>query len=204
MLNTIILLHGTSSTGKTSLSHRLQDIFPTPLIYFSLDNWICTCLSSRYYEPAVRIEDIKQDAEVKQGTHFLLPNTPENSLPWPKVGSGHVANDAIDVMYDTIKDFYQKGYSIVIDHVFVTPLWRDHFLKTTADCRRLLVQLTADETTLHARELHRGNRMPNVYKSLLATIHEGLTYDLTFNTSHLTVEECAQTLLNFAKTHVFR
>ena len=204
MNNAIILLHGTSSTGKTSTARQLQLIFPTPLIYFSLDCWIRQCLSPPYYEPATRLEDIKQDEKVKQGTHFLLPHTKENPLEWPMVGSGPVADDAINVMYQAIIDYYNKGYWVIIDHVFIKPLWREQFLTMTENCRRMLVKMTADEASLAAREQQRGDRMQNVYCALLHSIHQNISYDLTIDTSALTPNQAADELLDFAKSHFFR
>ncbi|MCD6048166.1 MAG: chemotaxis protein [Gammaproteobacteria bacterium] len=198
MSNAIILLHGTSSTGKTSTARTLQNIYPTPLIYLSLDTWIRQCLSPRFYEPATKLEDVKQDLEVKQGTHFLLPNTPENPLPWPMVSSGKVANDAIEMMYQSAINFYEKGYWVVLDHVLLTPKWRDLFLSMTKDCRRILVKMTCEKNLLAEREKARGDRMPNVYLALLNTIHQDIDYDLTVDTSHITPLQAAQEIMDFS------
>jgi chloramphenicol 3-O phosphotransferase len=198
MSNAIILLHGTSSTGKTSTARTLQNIFPAPLIYLSLDTWIRQCLSPRFYEPATKLADVKQDSEVKQGTHFLLPNTLENPLPWPMVGSGKVANDTIEMMYQSALNFYAKGYWVVLDHVLLNSKWRDLFLSMTKDCRRILVKMTCDANLLAEREKARGDRMQNVYLALLNTIHQGMNYDLTIDTSHITPLQAAQKIMDFS------
>lgn len=199
MPNAIILLHGTSSTGKTSTARTLQQLFPLPLVYFSLDGWITQGLSPRFYEPAKSIAEIKKDPEVKQGTHFLLPNTAENPMPWPMVGSGKVADDAIEVMYQAVLNYYQRGYWVILDHVFIKPLWRDEFLEATTNCRRFLVKMTCSDDILAAREKARGDRMANVYLSLAQVIHQGIDYDFTINTGIISPTQSAEQILNFPK-----
>lgn len=199
MSPTIILLHGTSSTGKTSTARTLQSIFPGALIYLSLDCWIRQCLSPRFYEPATKLEDIKQDSDVRLGTHFLLPNTPENPLPWPMVGSGKVADNTIEMMYQSVLNFYHKGYCVILDHVLLTADWRDRFLEMTKNCHRLLIKMTCDVNLLAEREKSRGDRMANVYLALMETIHQNMHYDATIDTSDITALQAAEKVLSLLK-----
>ena len=74
----LILINGTSSTGKTTLARALQAIWPTPMIYLGLDSWITMTLAEKYWEQATCLNDIKTDAFVRQGTHFLTPHTETN------------------------------------------------------------------------------------------------------------------------------
>jgi chloramphenicol 3-O phosphotransferase len=191
----LILINGTSSTGKTTLARKLQTIWTKPLIYLGIDNWVTMTLAEKYWEPATRLADIKQDTHVRQGTHFLLPNTPENPTPWPKIGSGPVTDQIIYSMHDTALQFLAKGIDVVLDHVLLKPEWRDDFLAKTQTTPRLLVQMVCAEEILEAREIARQNRMQNVFRSLLTIAHEGMTYDIALDSSQLTPDEAAQKIV---------
>lgn len=193
----IIVINGTSSTGKTTTARTLQKIFPKPLFYLGLDLWISETLCERFWEPAVRIEDIKHNQENQLGTHFLLPHTEHNPTPWPMVGSGPASDAAIYVMHQTAVDFYQRGYWVIIDHVFLASRWYQNFMETTKDCQRFLIKFTSEEAILEQREKARGNRMPNVFRALNECIHQNVAYDLLIDTSHTTPLSTAESIMNF-------
>ncbi len=197
----LLFINGTSSTGKTTLARKLQALWPTPMIYLGLDSWITTVLAEKYWEQAVNLDQIKDDLSVKQGTHFLLPNTVDNLTPWPKIASGSVSDQAVAILHDTALAFLNKGSSVVLDGVFLSPTWRDDFLLKTAHCSRCLIQMIAPDTVLKARERQRGDRMKDVFRSLNLIIHQGLDYDLSLDSGILSEQQCVEKTLSWLKAH---
>lgn len=196
---TIVLINGTSSTGKSTLARNLQRAWPKAMFYFGLDAWIVNALDDRFWEPATDLTQVKNDEFVRQGTHFLLPHSTENPTAYPIVGSGPVSDHAIFAMHNAAIDLYQQGYSVVLDHVFLKSTWREDFLRKTEKHRCCLVQLICDHAVIELREVRRGDRMPNVFRGLLPIIHQEMNYHMTIDTTHINPEQATEQLLNKLK-----
>lgn len=193
----LLIINGTSSTGKTSLARALQVRWPTPLVYLGLDSWITMTLSPEYWDPATRLSDIKHDAKVQQGTHFILPHSDNNPSPWPKVDSGPVSDQLVFQMHATAVQLWQQGFSVVLDCVLLKPSWREDLANRSRDTSRCWIQMTASDSILAQREQQRGDRMNGVFRSLAPIIHQGVHYDLSIDSSQLSVEQACQTVLTW-------
>ena len=196
----LLLINGTSSTGKTTLARALQDHWSTPMIYLGLDAWVTSTLAEKYWEPATTLDAIKTDPFVRQGTHFLAPNSPDNPSPWPQIASGLVSDTVVFMLHDTAFAFLAKGMSVVLDTVFLKAAWRDDFLTKAEQQACCLIQMTASEEILTMREQARGNRMENVFRSLLPIVHQGIHYDLSLDTGILSTEEAVALVLTYVHT----
>lgn len=203
----LLIINGTSSTGKTTLARTLQDHWPSPLIYLGLDSWITMTLAGRYWDAATQVIDIKSDAWVRQGTHFLTPHSPANPSPWVKIDSGPVSDQLVYAMHDTACRFLQQGFDVILDCVLLKETWREDLLRRTAEQKRCLIHMTAPEHVLIERELKRGDRMRDVFRNLADTIHTDLHYDLVIDSDQNTPKQVVELVLTWlgqpSKTHIF-
>lgn len=202
----LLIINGTSSTGKTTLARALQDHWPTPLMYLGLDSWITMTLAGRYWDAATQLTTIKSDAWVRQGTHFLMPHSSDNPSPWVTIDSGPVSDALVFAMHDTACHLLQQGFDVILDCVLLKETWRDDLLNKTAKEKRCLIHMTAPEPVLIERERKRGDRMQDVFRNLAETIHRDLHYDLVIdsdqNSPSQAVELVLQRLGPSSKTHI--
>lgn len=188
----LLIINGTSSTGKTTLARTLQDRWPSPLIYLGLDSWITMTLARRYWDSATQLADIKSDDWVRQGTHFVMPHSPTNDSPWIKINSGPISDQLVFAMHDTALHLMQQGFDVVLDCVLLKAAWRDDLLQKSAHHQRCLIHMTAPEAVLIERERARGDRMRDVFRHLAATIHIGLQYNVSIDSSQQSPTQAAE------------
>lgn len=177
----LLIINGTSSTGKTTLARALQDSWPSALIYLGLDSWITMTLAGRYWDAATQLTDIKSDAWVQQGTHFIKPHSPANASPWVTIESGPISDQLVFAMHDTAMHLMQQGFDVVLDCVLLKAIWQEDLLTKSAQSRRCFIHMTAPEPVLIERELKRGDRMRDVFRNLSQTIHTNIKYDLVID-----------------------
>lgn len=195
----LIVINGTSSTGKTTLARATQAAWPTPMIYLGLDAWITMTLAEKYWEQATCLSAIKTDAFVRQGTHFLAPNTEANPSAWPQIASGPLSDAAVFAMHDTALNFLTTGISVILDCVLLKAAWREDLLQKMQTQQRCFIHMHAAEAILAEREQARGNRMANVFRSLLPIVHRDLHYDLMIDSGVQTTPEAVIAIMHWLK-----
>ena len=122
----IILLNGTSSSGKSSIAAAIQKESERPFLHIGIDTFI-GALPAGYWDTATTLKTVKTDPTVRQGFHFVMPETPQNPSPWPIVGAGRVANKTIQAMHAAIRAIVFTGLDVIVDHVFLRREWYQNF-----------------------------------------------------------------------------
>jgi chloramphenicol 3-O phosphotransferase len=91
--------------------------------------------------------------------------------------------------------FARAGNDLLVDDVFIDPLWLEGWHRELADIALLLVGVVAPTDVLEERERARGNRIVGEARAQVDVIHRGIEYDLTVDTSRQSPEECARSIL---------
>ncbi len=172
----IVILNGPSSSGKTTLSHALQRIWPKPLYYFSYDSvdWHIAPFS-------------------------LLDTAPEEKFADPEDPGKPLdpVRDFLTVMYLCAAAVSRSGRDAVIDNcLFDTEDIYPLSLRLTEGCGTFFVRLDVSPEVLAARETARGDRTPG--KALWQLAHrtpkEDGAYDLILD-GERSPEENARAIL---------
>ncbi|MCT8158744.1 chloramphenicol phosphotransferase CPT family protein [Pseudoruegeria sp. SHC-113] len=144
----VLILHGASSSGKSTLIQAIRAQSPVPLLHLSFDHL--------------------------RDSHALdLAAFTSKGADWQshrsKIFSG---------LHRAVAGFAEAGNDLILEHILDSPGWHNELQKLLADHAIFFVCLHTSLPQLEAREAARGNRAAGSAKADAAHIHGGLTYDL--------------------------
>lgn len=170
-LGTIILLNGTSSSGKTSIVRALQDSLEEPFLDTGIDKFI-----------------------------WMLPHRYLDRPLWDEVlglatEAGPVGHRLIAGMHHTIATLSRAGNHIVADHVLVEKSWLKECAELFSNMPALFVGVRCPLEVLEQREAARRDRTLGQARAQYPLVHAHGIYDLEVDTSKLTAGECAAQII---------
>jgi chloramphenicol 3-O phosphotransferase len=160
----IIILNGTSSSGKTTLAQSLEKVLDEPYLYISIDNLL---------EPVMN----------------MLANIPPSEEMGKAVGL--IVPKAISFMNSTIAALALHGQNIIVDTVFTDKNFLLESIELLSSYPVTFVKVHCPLEELERRELERGDRHPGLAKSQMESVHADKEYDLTVDTHKYNINECA-------------
>jgi chloramphenicol 3-O phosphotransferase len=172
----VVLLHGTSSSGKTTVARAVQALSDEPWLRLGIDAF-WTAIDERWMEHGPRASEgflWREDA---------------------RIVSGPVGEQLAAGMRAAIAACARCGNDLLVDDVFLDRRWLDGWRGELADLDWLLVAVLAPLPVLEERERIRGNRITGEARAQVDAIHEGIEYDLTLDTATQSPDECARAIL---------
>jgi chloramphenicol 3-O phosphotransferase len=173
----VVLLHGTSSSGKTTVARAVQRLSDEPWVRLGIDAF-WNAVDERWLEHGPRATEgfaWKEDSRI---------------VPGP-VGQRLAAG-----MRVAVAACARAGNDMVVDDVFVDPSWLEGWRSELAGLEWLLVGVMAPLDVLEERESARGNRIAGEARFQFGVIHTGVEYDVTVDTTRQSPEDCARTILS--------
>jgi chloramphenicol 3-O phosphotransferase len=167
----IIMINGTSSSGKTSIVRTLQNVLVEPYLEAGLDKFI-----------------------------WMMPERYLDRPLWDEVlgladKAGLFGHELVHGMHQTIAALSKAGINVLADHVLVEPTWARECTELFADLPAFLIGVQCPLDVLEQREAARKNRTLGQARLQFPNIHKHVLYDLEVDTSKLTPEECAQSII---------
>jgi chloramphenicol 3-O phosphotransferase len=172
----VVLLHGTSSSGKTTVARAVQALSEEPWLRLGIDAF-WGAIDERWMEHGPRASDgfrWREDATI---------------VPGP-VGEQLAAG-----MRAAVAACARYGNDVLVDDVFIDRRWLDGWRTELAGLEWLLVGVFAPLPVLEQRERSRGNRIAGEARAQADVIHSDIEYDLTVDTALQSPEECARAIL---------
>ena len=176
MSGRVILLHGTSSSGKTTVARAVQEFSEEPWVRLGIDAF-WNAVDERWMEHGSR---------AAEGFAWMDDAT---IVPGP-VGQRLAAG-----MRAAVAACARVGNDMLVDDVFVDADCLHGWRKELAGLHWLLVGVVAPLDVLEERERTRGNRILGEARAQFDVIHRDIDYDLTVDTARLSPEECARKIL---------
>jgi chloramphenicol 3-O phosphotransferase len=174
----VIVLNGTSSSGKSTLAQCLQTMFTEPWLLLGIDDLIRAM----------------PDRGLEDGSLLRIDETGQ-----VEVGPGW--RDLETSWYLGLATIARGGTGVIVDDVFLDGGGNQERLRTAFGGLAVLwVGVKCDREIARAREARRPDRVPGMAESQAAYVHEGVLYDLVVDTSHASSESCAATILSHAST----
>lgn len=167
----IIILNGTSSSGKSSIVTALQDLLPEPSLDLGIDPFIFA-LPGRYLERPLW-DDVLGLAERAGNTGFTL----------------------VSAMHHAVRAAALQGMTVIMDHVLVEPCWVEECARLFADLPAWLVGVRCPLAVLEERERSRRNRTLGQARLQVERVHAHRLYDLEVDTSRFSPQECAAAII---------
>lgn len=170
---TIIILNGTSSSGKTSLLHGLQNALAETYLEFGLDKFLWM-LPKRYLDQPLW-DDVLGRADT----------------------AGEVGHQLVLSMHQAIRSMAECGMNLLVDHVLVELAWARDCARLFASYNAYLVGINCDLEILENRERNRKDRTLGQARKQFDKVHAHGVYDLVVDTGIHTVEENIAQVIDF-------
>ena len=167
----VILLNGTSSSGKTTLAKALQEKLAEPFMYVSLDGFF-HLYPERFLNPTSQ-----QAADLITA---LIPAV-------------------ISGMHRSVAALAQAGNNVLVDHVLQEDKWLSECVEAWAGVEVLFVGVKCPLEITEKREKKRGDRTIGTARNQYERVHAHDCYDVEVDTSVLSVEECVARILELMK-----
>jgi chloramphenicol 3-O phosphotransferase len=186
----IILLNGTSSSGKTTIARIMQEKYDGILLLYGVDTMVqlafpAKCDFPPYNEQAIKMADTGTDGH---------PNLKLIVSPY------------MYPVYSSAIHFYkilsEQGYDIIIDEL----LFDDNRIKPYFEILKgekvYFIGIKPQKEVVIKREKERGDRMPGLAAGLYDDVYNPeFKYDLLIDSGKMTPEESADSILDFVKNN---
>ena len=117
----------------------------------------------------------------------MLPRTDDLELFMRMVGG----------MNRSIAAMAEEQNNLIVDHVVIEKIWMDQCLELLGGRYVLFAGLHCPLEELERRERKRDSRRQGFARAQIKNIHQGKIYDIELDTHVLSVEQCAEQVLDF-------
>lgn len=167
----IIFLNGTSSSGKTSITHTLQRLFDVPYLHVSIDNFL-QALPTRY------VDYLSGSAQPSSQELERL----RTYLPRLLAGT-----------HASIAALASEKNNLVVDYVFEQSSDLLKCVNRLADLTVFFVGVHCSLEELERREKQRDRRQ-GLARLQFGIVHAYSVYDVEVDTTSTSTEECARSI----------
>ena len=182
----IILLNGTSSSGKTTIAKALQAIMPEPYYLFGMD------MLQPGFPPGVFVFSDGSIGSSVEGWEIIFH---DGRLDEVCVGPG--ALRFLTGMYRAVAAFASVGNHLIVDDVIYHPDVLRIAINELHDFPVLLVGIRLPLEIAEQREIERGDRALGGARTFFAGVHDEKLYDLELDSSTDSPDECARRIKAF-------
>jgi chloramphenicol 3-O phosphotransferase len=165
LIGKIILIHGPSSAGKSTLALAVQEQIDIPLLHVSFDLFI-------------------------DGRTLPMSRIRNGDFSWQEMRP-----QVIDGLHHTWRALALSGNNLIIDHIIETRAEMDKLVQLLSEIDVFFVGLHCSLPELERRETLRGNRRPGEARADYHTLPDFPAYDLELNSEQAPVEENANKLI---------
>jgi chloramphenicol 3-O phosphotransferase len=182
----IILLNGTSSSGKTTIAKILQEQYEGVLLLYGIDVLVQTAFPEKCDYPPYNEKAIKATfREVDGHPHATLTIMP---YMYP------VYRAAVEFC----RNLSERGYDLIIDEVLFDAERLTQYFGLLDRENVYFIGIKPGLDVVVQREKERGDRVPGLAAGLYDEVYHPLfSYDLTLDTGVLTPQEAAERILEY-------
>jgi chloramphenicol 3-O phosphotransferase len=175
---TIVILNGTSSSGKSCLVKAVQDAFKEPYVDAGIDRFLWM-LPGRYLESPLWDQVLGRASE-----------------------AGPVGHQLISAMHKSIVALSQSGVNVVADHVLVEKSWLHECCRLFSPLPAYFIGVRCPLEALEEREKSRRNRTLGQARLQFPLVHAHGIYDLEVDTALNSPEICADQIKGLIRSGI--
>lgn len=170
-MSTVIVLNGTSSSGKTSMAQAFQELSPRLFLNFSIDSILHALPQSAL-------------ARITAGDEI-------SDLGLPSL---------VRAFYACVRQLLDFGHDLVIDHAVTARYHVEALLAAVEGHEALVVGLDCPAEILIERERNRGDRRSGMAVQQQQRIHAWLAYDLVIDTGAVSAHDAARRIVELLES----
>ncbi len=175
----IVLLNGSSSSGKSQLTRALQGILDEPFVRFDVDDFIAMFPERYQGGGGCAAQGIRQVSGEAGG---------------PAIELGIFGRRFVSGFHMAVQAFARAGNQLIVSHLLVDSGWLLECVQLWADFGVLFVRVECDPAEIRIREQRRGDRVVGFAESHSRQIHAGADYDFVIDTTRMNSDSCAERL----------
>lgn len=184
----LILLNGSSSAGKTTLAHKLQQLLPEPYQHIALDQFR-DGMAGRF-----RGFNSPPESPGGLGLNIVPLDTEEGRLTHIRFGS--YGEQMLRGMRRAMAAFARAGNNVIIDDLIFKRAYLIDYVEALAGLDTWFIGVRCSRDVVQEREGKRTGRFPGTAISHYKTVHaHGATYDLEVDTSATSPRSCAEAII---------
>lgn len=172
----MILLNGSSSSGKTSIAKQLQAKAPEPFLHFSIDDTF-PWLPPQWLESA-------------EGFRFVALSNGE--MP---ILTGPAGERVLSAWRRMIRAAVDAGLKAIVDDVFITETALSDWVEVMTGRETFMVGVRCDLAELNRREIAREDRGIGQARWQHRRVHAYGPYDLEVDTTTTPPADCADAII---------
>lgn len=182
---TIIFLNGSSSSGKTTLAHALQDRLTSPYQHVALDQF------------RDGLPDKFRGLNAPSGTDGSrgLNVVPADGRT-TKIVFGETGITLLKGMRRAIAAMADAGNNIIVDDIILHEDFLVDYLQVFAHLHVYFVGVHCALSVVNEREAKRPGRFPGTAAGHLEICHAHITYDVEVDTGEQSVDDCSSTVIS--------
>jgi chloramphenicol 3-O phosphotransferase len=186
----IILLNGTSSSGKTTIARIMQDKYEGILLLYGVDTMVQLPFPAKCDLPPYNEQGIK------------VIDTGTAGQPYLKL----VVSPYMYPVYSTAVRFYkmlsEQGYDIIIDELLFDDNRIKPYFEILKGEKLYFIGIKPDKEVVIRREKERGDRMPGLAAGLYDEVYNpAFKYDIIIDSGNLIPDESADKILAYIKNN---
>lgn len=175
----VVILNGTSSSGKTSLARAIQRLANGPALRVSMDDFL------EMMPPRFANDD--------EAFSFRLVSGAEPAEV--EIGTGSYGAALMRGMRASVAALADQGLDLVVDDVMLGADDQAHYREVLAEHTVTFVAVRCAMETAEQRERDRGDRDIGMARWQFTRVHAGRTYDLEVSTDEVSPDEGARVIL---------
>jgi chloramphenicol 3-O phosphotransferase len=178
----IILINGTSSSGKTTLVRALQAATPDLWLEMGIDRFAYALPGRVNGQPSWPLLFAYVRPDGRSDGPFTIETTA-------------LGNRFISGMHATVAALADSGLNVIVDHVVLEPGWVEEMSRLWASFEVLFVGVRCPLNVVLERERSRENRTIGQAEAQFNVVHRWTSYDIEVDTSLLTPVEAVSRIL---------
>lgn len=187
----IILLNGSSSSGKTTLALALQQAIRTPYQHMALDQFR-DGMPGRY-----RGLNSPENTPGASGLNIVPGQMGEQRIT--DIRFGEMGTNMLKAMRRAIRTFVLEGQNVIIDDLMFEKDFLLDYLHVLQDLPVLFIGVRCPLEEVNARESRRSGRFPGTATAHFDRVHQYTLYDLEVDTQKHSPQECAEQIVAIMK-----
>ena len=185
----IILLNGCSSSGKTTLAVKLQQLLQEPYQHMALDQF-------RDGMPS-RVRGLNSPAGDPGASGLNVVPAQQNGKWVTQIQFGDYGEKVLKAMRRSIAGFAEMGCNVIVDDLLFKREYLEDYMSVLNPEKTWFIGVKCSLDVVLAREALRPGRFPGTAVSHYEQVHEhGLGYDLEVDTSAATPRQVAQSIVD--------
>jgi chloramphenicol 3-O phosphotransferase len=183
----VVLLNGTSSSGKSAIAGWLQNLGPHPYLVTGFDQPMQSLPFS--------INRMSNEGDQPTDLEWAEWVMSRSGTGISELRLGSLARATLGAMHRYAADLVRSGVNVVLDDLLIDDDIQKQVVDALAGLDVWLVGVRCPLAVVVERETARGDRMVGLAKSQFSSIHQDVPYDVEVDTSQATAQACAEEIL---------